>query len=44
MSESTVRLYFEDAYRTEFEARVVARREADGRPAVVLDRTCFYPE
>ena len=44
MSESTVRLYFEDAYRTEFEARVVASREADGRPAVVLDRTCFYPE
>jgi alanyl-tRNA synthetase len=40
----TTRLYFEDAYRTEFEARVVERRTAGGRPALVLDRTCFYPE
>lgn len=40
----THKLYFEDAYRTEFEARVVDRRTAGGRPALVLDRTCFYPE
>jgi len=40
----TNRLYFEDAYRTEFEARVLERREHEGRPAVVFDRTCFYPE
>jgi len=44
MPDATTRLYFEDAYRTEFDARIVARLEADGRPAVVLDRTCFYPE
>ncbi len=40
----TRRLYHEDAYLTEFEAEVVERRERDGRPAVVLDRTAFYPE
>lgn len=40
----TKKLYFEDAYLTEFDARVVERREIEGRPAVVLDRTAFYPE
>ncbi len=39
----TVKLYYEDPYLTEFEARVVRRREMDGRPAVVLERTAFYP-
>jgi alanyl-tRNA synthetase len=43
MSE-TRRLYYEDAYLLEFEAEVVERRESEGRPAVVLDRTAFYPE
>ena len=41
---ATRRLFFEDAYRTEFEARVVERRTVDGRPALVLDATAFYPE
>jgi alanyl-tRNA synthetase len=40
----TKKLYFEDAYLGEFEARVVERREIEGRPAIVLDRTAFYPE
>lgn len=40
----TRRLYFEDAYRTEFEAGIVGRSVVDGRPAVVLDATAFYPE
>jgi alanyl-tRNA synthetase len=40
----TRRLYFEDAYCREFEAEVLEKRTHDGRPAVVLDRTCFYPE
>ncbi|MBM3294167.1 MAG: hypothetical protein FJY82_06530 [Candidatus Aminicenantes bacterium] len=44
MPRPTIRLYFEDAYLVEFEARVVAVREVEGRPAVVLDRTGFYPE
>jgi len=40
----TRRLYFEDAYLAEFDADVLERTERDGRPAVVLDRTAFYPE
>ncbi len=40
----TKKLYHEDAYLTEFDARVIERREIEGRPAVVLDRTAFYPE
>jgi alanyl-tRNA synthetase len=40
----TERLYRDDPYLLEFEARVVGRREHEGRPAVVLDRTAFYAE
>jgi alanyl-tRNA synthetase len=40
----TKRLYHEDAYLLEFDAEVVERREHEGRPAIVLDRTGFYPE
>ncbi len=39
----TERLYYDDAYRTRFEAAVVERLAWEGRPAVVLDRTAFYP-
>lgn len=39
----TERLYWRDPYRHAFDARVVRRLEWDGRPAVVLDATCFYP-
>jgi alanyl-tRNA synthetase len=41
---TTVRLYDDDPYLTVFEARVVARRTHEGRPAIVLDRTAFFPE
>jgi alanyl-tRNA synthetase len=37
----TERLYYTDAYRTAFDARVVARD--DGGRRVRLDRTAFYP-
>jgi alanyl-tRNA synthetase len=40
----TERLHREDAYLLEFDATVVALREHEGRPAVVLDRTAFYAE
>ena len=40
----TQRLYRDDPYLLEFDARVVGRREHEGRPAVVLDRTAFYAE
>ena len=40
----TKKLYFEDAYLIEFDARVIEKREIEGRPAIILDRTAFYPE
>jgi alanyl-tRNA synthetase len=41
---TTERLYFADAYLSRFGARVVARGEREGRPAVALDKSAFYPE
>ncbi len=41
---ATERLHREDPYLLEFDAVVQARRDHDGRPAVVLDRTAFYAE
>ncbi len=40
----TQRLYASDAYRCQFEARVVEELTWDGHPAVVLDQSGFYPE
>ncbi|MCZ7542561.1 MAG: DHHA1 domain-containing protein [Anaerolineae bacterium] len=40
---TTQRLYYEDPYLTTFEAAVVERLTLEGRPAVALDRTAFYP-
>lgn len=37
------RLYYEDAYTTRFEATVVEGLTWQGRPAVVLDGSYFYP-
>lgn len=42
--EKTKRLYFEDPYRVEFEARVIQKLSHKGHPALILDQTCFYPE
>ncbi len=39
----TERLYYNDSYRTEFEATVVEKKIIDGKPAVVLNKTFFYP-
>ena len=39
----TGRLYYDDPYLVRFSARVVDTLEWEGRPAVVLDRTAFYP-
>jgi alanyl-tRNA synthetase len=39
----TERLYYADPYLRAFDATVVQTREVDGHPAVVLDRTAFYP-
>ncbi len=40
----TERLFLTDADLLAFDAVVLARRELEGRPAVVLDRTAFYAE
>lgn len=39
----TTRLYYDDSLLLEFDAVVTGAREHDGRPAVTLDRTAFYP-
>ena len=41
----TEKLYYQDAYLREFTAQVLSKTAlADGKFAVVLDRTAFYPE
>jgi len=42
--KGTRRLYFDDAYLTEFEAEVIDRLIVENQPALILDQTCFYPE
>jgi len=39
----TERLYYADSYCTRFSARVIERLVWEDRPAVILDRTAFYP-
>lgn len=39
----TTRLYYTDPYRVHFTANVLERLVWDGRPAVILDQTLFYP-
>jgi alanyl-tRNA synthetase len=39
----TERLYYQDSYLREFDANVVEQTTHDGKAAVVLDRTAFFP-
>ncbi|HVO68391.1 MAG TPA: alanyl-tRNA editing protein [Aggregatilineaceae bacterium] len=39
----TTRLYYTDAYATVFDAQLLEHTTYDGLPAVVLDRSYFYP-
>lgn len=39
----TDRLYYHDSYLFDFEARVAESSEREGKHAVMLDRTAFYP-
>ena len=39
----TERLYYTDAYLTEFDATILRVESVDGRRAAILDRTAFYP-
>src|SRR5688572_10667883 len=40
----TLLLFRDDPYLLDFDAKVVACREHEGQPAVVLDQTAFYAE
>lgn len=40
---TTDRLYYHDSFLYDFDARVVETLDSNGRPAIVLDRTAFYP-
>lgn len=40
---STERLYYHDSFLYDFDARVVETIDHNGRSAIVLDRTAFYP-
>ncbi|MBN1956515.1 MAG: hypothetical protein JW900_15905 [Anaerolineae bacterium] len=42
-AETASRLYYADSYLVHFEARVREQLEWAGQPAVILDRTAFYP-
>ncbi len=44
MSGTTERLYYNDSYTLAFDAQIVERLTVKDRPAVVLDRSYFYPE
>jgi alanyl-tRNA synthetase len=39
----TERLYYTDSYQTEFDAQITGSTEIEGRQALILDRTHFYP-
>jgi alanyl-tRNA synthetase len=39
----TERLYYHDAYQTDFSSRIIARQTLEGGPAVRLEATLFYP-
>jgi alanyl-tRNA synthetase len=39
----TQRLYYTDSYTTAFDAELIEVTTYNGLPAVILDRTCFYP-
>jgi alanyl-tRNA synthetase len=39
----TERLYYSDSFLLEFDANAARIRDVDGRIAIVLDRTAFYP-
>ena len=43
MSVKTKRLYYDDSYLLEFESTIIDRVAVDGKPAVVLSESAFYP-
>jgi alanyl-tRNA synthetase len=44
MMTMTDRLYYSDSRLHQFDAKIIDRLEHDGQPAVILDRSAFYPD
>jgi len=42
-NDLTERLYYQDSYLKEFKAKVLKKIKINNQPAVVLDKTAFYP-
>lgn len=40
----TKRLYIKNPYQIEFKAKVIKKGVYSGKPALILDQSCFYPE
>ena len=43
-SQKTKLLFYEEPYAKEFDAKVIWKGKIDGKEAVILDKTLFYPE
>jgi len=37
------RLFYEEPYLQEFKGKILEKVKIDGKPALILDNTCFYP-
>jgi alanyl-tRNA synthetase len=44
MRDETKKLYFNDPYQIEFNSKVLRKFSHNNQPALILVRTCFYPE
>ena len=44
MRDETQKLYFDDPYQVEFNSKVLKKISRHDKPALILERTCFYPE
>lgn len=44
MRDETKKLYFDDPYQIEFNAKVLRKFSHKNQPALILEQTCFYPE
>jgi len=43
-TKATKRMYFENPYQVEFEAKIIEKGIQEGMTALILNQSCFYPE
>lgn len=41
MNKQTKRLYFENPYQVEFDAKIIEKTTYEEKSALILDKTCF---